>query len=58
MDNEGCARGIVSVIRDEKLQRKLVENERKSDYSNVKEIQKLYQLMQDNTLGERSNAVC
>lgn len=58
MDNEGCARGIVSVIRDEKLQRKLVENERKSDYTNVKEIQKLYQLMQDNTLGERSNAVC
>ena len=58
MDNEGCARGIASVIRDKKLQQKLVENERKSDYTNEKEIQKLYQLMQGNTLEESSNAVC
>lgn len=45
MDNDGCAEGIIAVIRDEKLQQKLVENVNKNDYTNAGEVQKLYQLM-------------
>ena len=46
MDNEGCANGIAAVLRDEKLQQKLVENTKKSDYTNAAEIEKLYRMVE------------
>lgn len=45
MDNEGCAEGIANVLRDKELQKKLMENMGKTDYTNAEEVQKLYQLM-------------
>lgn len=47
MDNEGCAEGIAKVLRDKELQKKLMENIGKTDYTNAEEIQKLYQLMEE-----------
>lgn len=45
MDNQGCADGIVKVIDDKDLQNQLIENTKKTDYSNSKEIGKLYKLI-------------
>ncbi|MBR1762687.1 MAG: glycosyltransferase [Eubacterium sp.] len=47
MDNEGCAKGIVDLINNEELRNKLIENTKKTDYTNSKEIEKLYSLMED-----------
>ena len=44
LDNEGCAEGIAKVIRDKDLQRKLIENTKKNDYTNKSEIEKLYNI--------------
>ena len=38
MDNQGCADGIVKVIDDKDLQNQLIENTKKTDYTNSKEI--------------------
>ena len=46
MDNEGCANGIAAVLRDEKLQQRLVENTKKTDYTNAAEIEKLYRMVE------------
>ena len=45
IDNEECAKGIVNVIKDQALQRNLIENCKKRDFGNEKEIEKLYNLM-------------
>lgn len=45
IDNQGCADGIVKVIDDKDLQNQLIENTKKTDYSNSKEIEKLYKLI-------------
>ena len=45
MDNEGCAKGIVKLIKDKELQSKLIENTKKTDYSNKKEIKKIYNIL-------------
>lgn len=45
MDNQCCADGIVNVIDDKDLQNQLIENTKKTDYSNSKEIEKLYKLI-------------
>lgn len=45
LDNEGCADGIINVIRDTELQNKLVENMERTDYSNESEIDKIYKLI-------------
>lgn len=45
MDNQGCADGIVKVIGDKDLQNQLIENTKKTDYTNSKEIEKLYKLI-------------
>lgn len=45
MDNHGCADGIVKVIDDKDLQNQLIENTKKTDYTNSKEIEKLYKLI-------------
>lgn len=47
MDDEGCAKGIVNVIKNKKLQEKLVKNCKMRDYSSSKEVEKLYKLMGD-----------
>lgn len=47
MDNQGCANGIVKVIDDKDLQNQLIENTKKTDYTNSKEIEKLYKLIGD-----------
>lgn len=47
MDDEGCAEGIIKVIQDQELREKLIENCEKRDYSDSKEVEKLYKLMGD-----------
>lgn len=47
MDNQACANGIVKVIDDKDLQNQLIENTKKTDYTNSKEIEKLYKLIGD-----------
>ena len=47
MDHQGCADGIVNVIDDKDLQNQLIENTKKTDYTNSKEIEKLYKLIGD-----------
>lgn len=45
MDNKSCAKGIAEAIENKTLQQKIVENQRKSDYTNMEEVQKLYTLI-------------
>lgn len=45
LDNNGCADGIVKILNNRKLQEELVQNTKKMDYSNITEIQKLYDLI-------------
>ncbi len=46
LDNEGCAKGIERVIRDSDLQNKLIENTKKTHYSNESEVEKIYELIE------------
>ncbi len=46
MDNNGCAQGIYQVIINKKLQEKLIDNTKRKDYSNAKEIEKIYRLIE------------
>lgn len=45
MDNDGCAQGIIDVIKNKELQKKLIENTKATNYSNESEIEKLYKLI-------------
>lgn len=45
MDNKGCAQGIADVLRNPKLMDKLRGNCNQRDYSNAKEVQKIYNLV-------------
>jgi len=45
MDNEECAVGTADLLRDSEQMKQLRENCKKRDYSNVKEIEKLYQFI-------------
>ncbi len=45
MDNQKCAEGIVKVINDNECLKKLIANTRKTDYTNSKEIEKLYEII-------------
>lgn len=47
MDNEGCAKGIVDVINNKRLQDEICDNIKKRDYINSKEITKLYGLIEE-----------
>ena len=47
MDDEGCAKGIVDVIRNKELRKQLIVNCGKRDYSNKAEVRKIYKLMGD-----------
>lgn len=45
MDNEGCAKGIISVINDINLRNRLIDGTKENDYSNKSEIDKIYNLI-------------
>ena len=45
MDVEGAARGIRSLIEDEALQDKLRKNTSATDYSNMGEVERIYDLV-------------
>ena len=47
MDNQGCARRIVKLLKDEKCMRRLVENTYKVDYSNRYEVEKIYHMIEE-----------
>lgn len=46
MDNEGCAREISSLLRNDEKMSLLSSNCRKRDYTNIDEVEKLYYLME------------
>ena len=45
LDNEGCAKGIIDVIRDKELQKKLIINMQHTNYGNANEVEKIYRLL-------------
>lgn len=45
MDLDACGDGIIEVIKDKRLQETLIENTKKTDYTNASEINKFYALM-------------
>ena len=45
MDNEGCAEGIVALLKDKKRMQQLRETCSIKDYSNISEVKKLYQML-------------
>lgn len=45
VDNDGCADGIYKVLTDKKLMERLSYNCSKSDYTNSKEVEKIYELI-------------
>lgn len=46
IDNENCAKEIIKIIQNKKLQQQLVEGTKLKDYSNIQEINKLYQILE------------
>lgn len=46
MDNQDCAEGICNLIKDKKLQHKLIENTKITDYTNKQELEKIYALLE------------
>lgn len=44
LDTKGCAEGLAEFIRDRELQKKITDNQRKTEYSNASELEKLYKL--------------
>lgn len=47
MDNQGCAEGIIKVLNNKELMKTLSENTKKVDYTNSKEVEKLYSIIGD-----------
>lgn len=47
LDNEGCARGIVSVIRDKELQKSISDYLSTHDFGNEQEVNKIYNLLDE-----------
>lgn len=45
MDNEGCAKGIISVIENKQLQKSLINYLSTHNYSNESEVKKVYNLL-------------
>ena len=45
MDIDACADGIIKVIMNKRLQSTLIENTKKTDYTNASEINKLYSIV-------------
>lgn len=47
MDNQGCAEGIIQLLNNKELMHRLSENTKTVDYTNSKEVEKLYSIMGD-----------
>lgn len=47
MDNEGCARGIIELLNNPKKMEELSENCKKRDYSNAREVEKIYRMLEE-----------
>ena len=47
MDNQGCAKRIVELLKDEKCMKRLSENTYKVDYSNRYEVEKIYHMIEE-----------
>lgn len=47
LENEGCARGIVDLVHNKSLQEHIVDYLHCHDYGNEKEVEKVYQLVND-----------
>lgn len=47
LDNEGCAKGIANLLHDQTTMDRLQKNCKMHDYSNAKEIQKLYNVLME-----------
>lgn len=47
MDNQGCAEGIIQLLNNKKLMHRLSENTKTVDYTNSKEVEKLYSIIGD-----------
>lgn len=45
MENKDCAKGLAEFILDSEKQRQIVENLQTRDYSNVKEVEKIYDII-------------
>lgn len=45
MENNKCADALICILRDEELQKSLIRNEEKRDYTNAGGLQKLYELL-------------
>ena len=46
IENEKCAEGICRVIKDKELQKTLIDNTKKRDYTNKSVVEKIYKLME------------
>lgn len=47
LDNQGCAKGIVALVKDNDKQLKLIEATKHRDYTNVNEVQNLYRILEE-----------
>lgn len=47
MDNQGCAEGIIQLLNNKELMYRLSENTKTVDYTNSKEVEKLYSIIGD-----------
>ena len=45
MDNQGCAEGIINLIRDKSKREKIIEYLKTHDYGNETEVEKLYEML-------------
>ena len=45
MDNEGCVKGIIDLIQDDRKRKKLIDNCASTCYSNTGEVAKIYALI-------------
>ena len=55
MDNEGCAQGLAEFIKNTELQKQITEYLRSHDYGNMGEVEKLYDLINDNENEDENN---
>lgn len=46
LDNEGCAKGMIELIKNNELQQLLIQNCNSSTYGNREEVQKIYDIME------------
>lgn len=47
LDNEGCARGLAEFILDKQKQEHIIEYLKAHDYGNVKEVEKIYDIIKE-----------